>query len=342
MLSGMTNANIPTQGTGEQAGAASGLGFWRLQNLIVLLITNEKGGVGKTTVTANLGAMLALIGYRVLLIDAEQQGNLTTDDFGLAEDDPRNDLGQHLAIVTTYGGDLRPVTVRERVDLVPGGRHIANLSSKLVDPTGRAEAVSNLREAIAKHSDAYDIVIIDSPPGDKSLADTLMRLASHLLIPAGEDLSSEKGIRTLGGRYATAKSEGAEIELLGVLMFGVDPRATARNPLIRSKFESIVDKGDLFEAVVPFAKAAAIDLREHHMTAAELVDKDGKTRSTINEDGTARRLFTRNGLPLAQAYQDVAVETLSRIKGSYERQDAAAEAARSAGTASVAANSNAR
>lgn len=323
MLTDMTNANAVAQSAGPEVTTTTGLGFWRLQNLIVLLITNEKGGVGKTTVTANLGAMLALGGYRVLLIDAEQQGNLTTDDFGLAESDPRNDLGKHFAIVTTYGGDLVPVPVRERVDLVPGGRHIANLSAKLVDPAGREEAVENLREAIAKHADSYDIVIIDSPPGDKTLADTLMRLASHLLIPAGEDLSSEKGIRTLGGRYATAKSEGAEIDLLGVLMFGVDPRATARNPLIRSNFAEIVDESDIFEAVVPFAKAAAIDLRKHHMTAAELVDEDGKTRSTIDEDGSSKRLFTRNGLPLAQAYQDIAVEFLKRIKQSYQKQDAA-------------------
>ena len=331
MLTGMTNATDTAHSTGQVADQPKGQTFWQLQNLIVLLITGGKGGVGKTTVTANLGAMLALAGYRVLLIDAEQQGNLTTDDLGLSEEDPRNDLGKNLAIVTTYGGEpLKPVNMRENLDLIPGGRYLSNIVPTMIQTADQNAAATNLRAAIADLADDYDYVIIDSPPGEMMFVNMIMRVASHLLIPAGEDRSSVGGIRTLGGRYMTAKDEGAEIELVGVLPFGLNPQATRRNPETRKKLAEIVGDDGVFDSFVPHAAAAAIDLRELHLTAAELVDKQDAIKAEWREatrsgsdKSKAPRMWARDTNPLAVAYQKITVEFLQRLAGTYQTQNPA-------------------
>ncbi|WP_165693119.1 ParA family protein, partial [Mycobacteroides abscessus] len=156
----------------------------------------QKGGSFKTSVVSNLGAAIAAKGKRVLLIDADQQGNLTQDDLGVP--DEQWDKGNSLAAAFQYGGELTVIkNVRPNLDLVMGGPRIGMVSTAVAaaaeDPPDMAE---NLRGALVKlqAEGQYDLIVIDSGHGDKVLMIALLEVSTDLIIPTQEDSASLRGI----------------------------------------------------------------------------------------------------------------------------------------------------
>lgn len=142
-----------------------------------IAIINQKGGVGKTTTTANLGAALARAGRRVLLLDFDPQGHLTLH-FGIR-------LGEDQANSYDVLTDDVPIAeasivVNDRLTLVPADINLAGAESELVSVTGREVL---LKEALLAIEDRYDYLLMDCPPSVGVLTVNALSAADELLIP---------------------------------------------------------------------------------------------------------------------------------------------------------------
>src|ERR1700716_3840811 len=132
----------------------------------VIAVANQKGGVGKTTTTANLGAALALRGRRVLLVDLDPQGNLTSA-FGLEKDVQQTvaesllDRRIPLPVVNVVNGAAGGHFKAQPLAVVPAAVALASAEAQLMNKLGRE---LRLRDQLLSVADNYDYIMIDTPP----------------------------------------------------------------------------------------------------------------------------------------------------------------------------------
>jgi chromosome partitioning protein len=296
----------------------------------VVLVANQKGGVGKTSIVTALAGLIARPDRRVLVVDADPQGNATTSDLGV-----EGDRGRGLMMALQYGEPL-PVhrDVRPGLDLVPGGPLLAQIGALTATAAQTGlDLVANLRDSLAQACIAgnYTVVLIDSGPGDAPLLDALLRTTRYLVVPTKDDDASLTGVELLALRYLKARQEGAAVQLLGVVLFDANPRATARNGQVLADLDDVLDGSGAasFQTMIRSDRAAALDLRAAHLTPAELVAASaaqnksrlatlrsggGRHRATrTGAEGETPRLWSRDPSALASDYQLLARELLQRI-----------------------------
>lgn len=286
-----------------------------------VLVANQKGGVGKSSIVAALAGMVAAPDRRVLVVDADQQGNVTRSDLGV-----EGDRGQSLAMALQYHQPLAPVRdVRPGLDVVPGGPHLATVGAMVATAAAsELDLSANLVAALAELSERerYALVLIDSGPGDAPLLDALLDAARYLLVPSRDDDASMDGVELLAGRYLRARRRGSAITLLGVVLFDVNPRANVRNALVTSALQELLEGSgaEPFQSLIRTDKAAAVDMRKRHLTPAELVTATRQgVRGRLKQlsEGSWGRgeetLWSRDASGLATDYQNLAREVLGRI-----------------------------
>ncbi|MFC0446535.1 ParA family protein [Rhodococcus sp. ACS1] len=284
-----------------------------------LLVANQKGGVGKSSIVAAVAAMVSAAGRRVLVVDADQQANVTTSDLGA-----EGDNGKSLSMALQYAHPLGPIReVRPNLDLISGGPALAVIGAIAATAAQsgmdlRANLVSALTEL--QSVEHYDLILIDSGPGDAPLLDALLGTARYLLVPTKEDDASLSGVELLAARYLRARQSGSLIQLLGVVLFDANPRATARNREIFEQVEDLLDGSGAapFNTFIRSEKAAAVDLRNGHLTPAELVAAaedhlKNRIQRLRDKKRIGERLWSRDPSGLASDYQSLTREILSRI-----------------------------
>jgi len=156
-----------------------------------IAVINQKGGVGKTTTTANLGAALANNGLRVLLVDLDPQGHLTLH-FGAELRDGQPSVYDVLTAATPVGDVL--VKVRDRVTLLPADIDLAGAEVELISVTGR-EVI--LREALDPIEHEHDIMLIDCPPSLGILTVNALVASTEVLIPLQAHFFALQGLSKL-------------------------------------------------------------------------------------------------------------------------------------------------
>lgn len=287
-----------------------------------ILVANQKGGVGKSTTVATSAEMIAAGGHhgrRVLVIDGDPQANVTVEDLGV-----EGDRGQSLAQTLQYGAPLVPVRdVRSNLDVIAGGPQLAivGASAHMMRENGidMAHNLQTQLDALCE-AEGYDLVIIDSGPGDVPLLDTYLSVARYLLIPTRDDQASIGGVERLARRFWRARKQGATIELLGVLLFDVNPRAEKRNEGVIAQISEMLEGSGSapFNVHIRSAPAAAVDMRTLHKTAGELValandDRRMRLSALRGKNKPSRAMWTSDPSGLAADYQQLVKEIVSRL-----------------------------
>ena len=287
----------------------------------VVLVANRKGGVGKTSLVRSVAAVCAEEGIKTLVVDGDPQGNLSEVDFGLGDG---CDEGRGLSMALQYAAPLEAVAAHG-VDVVAGGRQLQGVIGAAAQMGEEMALTQNLAGSLGElyEREGYDLVLIDSAPGESVLMDTWMSVARWLVVPLGSDSASFAGLDRMGRRYAAARRAGAGIELLGAVLMQVDPRATARNA---STLEDLrVTLGDAaapFETMIRRAEAPAVDARNHGLGATEVAAEAGRRkwqriaslrRTTKGEESARDWWSTSNAEGLAQDYRALTREILTRI-----------------------------
>ncbi|MDG4668006.1 ParA family protein [Mycobacterium sp. 236(2023)] len=289
----------------------------------VVLVANQKGGVGKSTTVAAIAEMIAAAGKRgrrVLVVDGDPQANVTVEDLGVA-----GDGGQSLAQTLQFGLPLTPVRdVRPNLDVIAGGSHlaVAGATAQVMAENG-INMAANLEAqlSILCESEGYDLVVIDSGPGDVPLLDTYLSVANYLLIPTRDDQASLGGVARLARRFWHARKQGSSIQLLGVLLFDVNPRATKRNEEVFAQVNEMLDGSGTtpFDITIRSAPAAAVDMRTLHRTAGELValaqdERRSRLAKLRDKQSPARAMWSSDPSGLAADYQELVRQIVSRLR----------------------------
>lgn len=283
-----------------------------------IAVINGKGGVGKTSVTANLCGLYAAAGYRVLAIDLDPQGNLGNDLGYLGAGLSDEGLGLQQAAAT--GVPLIPLKdVRRNLDVVPGGEQLHDLAAILQSRrlTGRG-GVESLALSIAAVSGGYDLVLIDCPPGSDVLQAGALNAAHFVLIPTKTDDASRAGLREVARRFTLARATNPTLVLLGVVLFGVN--TSARRVTSSARDYLTADLGGaapVLDATIRHVEAAAVDARGRGQLVHELerdVHASPKWYERLRNPGaqTSGPLAT-SAVGLAEDYQHLAEEVLAQI-----------------------------
>jgi chromosome partitioning protein len=220
-----------------------------------LAVTNQKGGVAKTTTVAALGVALAGLGQRVLLVDLDPQACLT---FALGFDP--EDIGASVRQViagTAKPGDVM-LTCEEGPDLMPATIELSTAESELLQRTGREHA---LRTAIEPVRTAYDWILLDCPPTLGLLTVTALTAATDVLIPLQCETLSHRGVGQLLDTIDDVKRYiNRDLTVLGVLPTMYDGRTNHARAVLASIPETYGVR--VLEPPVPrsvrFAEAPAI------------------------------------------------------------------------------------
>jgi len=189
----------------------------------VIIFSNQKGGVGKTTLTRELGIYLASRKHFVLLIDCDPQGNLTR---GLVEQ-PGPGLYEALTGTSTQsaecwaGSALNFTKINDNLQLLTGDVRLASLEKSLIS---EIDCYLKLKELLASdHFKKYDLILLDTPPSLGVLTVNALTAANHIIIPMKPALYTLQGTNDLMATVAKVrKTLNKGLNLLGVIINGFE------------------------------------------------------------------------------------------------------------------------
>ncbi len=186
----------------------------------IIVVANQKGGVGKTTTTLNLGVTLSRKGQRVLAVDMDPQGNLSTA------------LGASGKLSTTVADALLdrnvplPVVRAEQagqhvLDVVPASLTLSTAEAALLNKLGREFRLRDQLQTIAEN---YDVILIDTPPSLGVLTINALVAAKAVVIPTEARFFSLQGLQMLQESVEEVKYLNPKLEVLGILVSKYDRR----------------------------------------------------------------------------------------------------------------------
>ncbi len=229
-----------------------------MDNCKVIAVTNQKGGVGKTTTAVNLGAALAKQSKNILLIDADPQGSLTVS-LGVRNPDS---LDVSLATVMQDVIEDRPflkgdgiIHHAEGMDLMPSNIELSGLETALFNVMSRESILKNY---VNKVKGDYDYVLIDCMPSLGMMTINALTAADSVIIPTQPNFLSAKGMDLLFRSIARVRRAiNPDLKIDGVLMTMVDGRTNNARDVTASLRATVGQKILIFDTEIPHSVRAA-------------------------------------------------------------------------------------
>lgn len=260
----------------------------------VIAIANQKGGVGKTTTTFNLGVALAHAGKRVLLIDSDPQGDLTTY---MGIHDPDN---IPVTLSTLMERSIRDEDINsfesilkhdEGVDLIPSNLELSSMEVSLVNAMSREYTLKN---CISDLKNKYDYVLIDCMPSLGMITINALACADKVIIPVQSEFLAAKGMSHLMNTVIKVRKQiNPELKVGGILLTMVDGRTNLSKDIAQELKSTYGTVFKLYDTQIPRGVRAAESSR--------------MGESVLSYDKTSK---------VAQKYIDFAKEVLE-----YERKE---------------------
>lgn len=255
-----------------------------MSNCKVIALTNQKGGVGKTTTAVNLGVNLAKQGNKVLLIDADAQANLT---MALGYNRP-DELSTTLSTVVQNIMDKTPFDAHngilhhsEGVDLLPSTIELSGNEADIINAKNRDTILKTYVNKVRKD---YDYVLIDCMPSLGMFPINAMAAADSVIIPTQPHFFSVKGLEQLLRSVSKVRQNiNPKLRIDGILMTMAMPRTRITKEVIETVRNAYGHKIKVFDTLIPFSIRAVEATAEGKSIFA--YDKSGKVAAAYEQFG---------------------------------------------------------
>ena len=259
----------------------------------IFVIANQKGGVGKTTTTLNLGAALAKKGKKVLLIDLDPQANLSSGlGFTQQFDKQSWDTNQQAPYKSIYDVIVNSVPIQSafvststnNLFLVPSHLSLAGAEIEMVNMISRETL---LKKALETIKDDFEVIIIDCPPSLGLLTINALSAAEHLLIPIQCEYFALEGLGQLINTMKLIKGVNPSLKLGGVILTMYDSRTKLSSNVVSDVREFFKDMA--FESIVP----RNVRLSEAPSYGKTIFQYDSKSTGAIAYNNLAKEFIKR-------------------------------------------------
>ena len=245
----------------------------------IIAVANQKGGVGKTTSTLNLGAALQEAGKRVLLVDLDPQGNLSVASGIIDIDSAYPSVGDLLALAargrTSSGPGIQGAIVHSPsgLDIVPANATLSAAELGLVSALNRESMLAALLKTV-EHT--YDYILIDCLPSLGLLAINALRAANGIVIPVQADFLAMQGLAQIFETIAAVREQlNPDLSIYGVLLTLVDQRTSHSREVVKVVRASLDGQVNVFQTEVRLHVA----LKETAKAGRSILDYDTTSRS---------------------------------------------------------------
>ena len=233
-------------------------GVFIMRNCKVIAVTNQKGGVGKTTTTENVAIGLARNGCNVLIVDFDPQGDLTSC-LGWKNNDSLEHSVSSMLDDYINDNDINYESLilhhEEHVDLIPANIELADFEMRLVSVINREQTLSNCIEPLRNQ---YDYIFIDCPPSLGMLTVNALSAADEVLIPVQTQYLPAKGMTKLLQTVGKVQRKiNSNLKITGIVMTLADLNTNLTKSTIETIRESFGKNIRVFDTIIPKATKAS-------------------------------------------------------------------------------------